>query len=248
MSCSPVIHPESGPARKTATAAMSAGCPVRPNEACAAVFFSQSEPMKPPARVPSVSTMPGLMELTRIFFGPSSRARTPVIPSMAALVPVYTALFGGVMRLTAEPMLMTLPPSPRCFAAACVVRSRPRTLTLNSRWNDSSVTAESGELVDAGVVHQDVELSKDFDGGVDDALRALGPGDVAGDGHGLASHGLDGGDHFVGAGLAGGVVDHDRRALRRQRPGDAGADALRCAGHHCDLACELAHGVFLSDG
>src|SRR2546421_3108075 len=66
MSCSPVIHPESGPARKTATAAMSAGCPVRPSEACAAVFFSQSEPMKPPARVPSVSTMPGLMELTRI--------------------------------------------------------------------------------------------------------------------------------------------------------------------------------------
>ncbi len=46
-SCSPVSHPESGPARKTATAAMSAGCPMRPSEACAAAFFSKAEPMKP---------------------------------------------------------------------------------------------------------------------------------------------------------------------------------------------------------
>src|SRR2546429_33625 len=79
---------------------MSAGCPVRPSEACAAVFFSQSEPMKPPARVPSVSTMPGLMELTRIFFGPSSRARTPVIPSMAALVPGYTGTKAAIDGIT----------------------------------------------------------------------------------------------------------------------------------------------------
>src|SRR5207245_9941349 len=69
---------------------------------------------------------------------------------------------------------------------------------------------ERRELVDAGVVHQDVELSKDFDGGVDDGLRTLGPGDVAGDGHGLASRGLDGGAHLVGAGLPAGVVDRDR--------------------------------------
>ena len=38
--------------------------------------------------VPSVSTMPGLMALTRIFFGPSSRASTPVMASTAPLVPV----------------------------------------------------------------------------------------------------------------------------------------------------------------
>src|ERR1700723_1943543 len=31
------------------------------------------------------------------------------------------------MRLTAEPTLMMLAPSPRCLTAACVVRRRPRT-------------------------------------------------------------------------------------------------------------------------
>ena len=44
--------------------------------------------MNPPATVPSVSTMPGLIELTRISFGPSSLASTPVIASTAPLVPV----------------------------------------------------------------------------------------------------------------------------------------------------------------
>jgi len=72
------------------------------------------------------------MELTGSF-RPQLAGEDARNPSMAALVPVYTALFGGVMRLTAEPMLMTCA-SPRCFAAACVVRSRPSTLTLNSLW------------------------------------------------------------------------------------------------------------------
>ena len=35
--------------------------------------------------------------------------------SSAPLVPVYTELFGGVTRLTPEPILMMLAPSPRCF-------------------------------------------------------------------------------------------------------------------------------------
>ena len=38
--------------------------------------------------LPSVSTIPGLMVLTRIFFGPNSRASTPVMASTAPLVPV----------------------------------------------------------------------------------------------------------------------------------------------------------------
>src|SRR6266478_7773867 len=107
---------------------------------------------------------------------------------------------------------------------------------------------ERRELVDAGVVHQDVELSKDFDGGVDDALRALGPGDVAGDGHGLASRGLDGGDHFVGAGLAGGVVDTTDApsaasdlAMPAPMPFDAPVTTAT-------LPASLPMGVFLSDG
>jgi hypothetical protein len=39
------------------------------------------------------------------------------------------------MRLTTEPILMMLPPSPMCLRAACVVKSRPRTLMLNILWN-----------------------------------------------------------------------------------------------------------------
>src|ERR1700719_346604 len=76
--------------------AMSAGWPVRPSDDCLIKSFSKSEPMKPALTVPSVSTMPGLMELTRIFLGPSSRARTPVMASTAPLVAVYTEVLGDI--------------------------------------------------------------------------------------------------------------------------------------------------------
>ena len=81
-------HAESSEARKTAMEAMSPGWPMRPSGVWATVPFSKSEPMKPALCVPSVSTMPGLSALTRIFFGPSSRASTPVMASTAPLVPV----------------------------------------------------------------------------------------------------------------------------------------------------------------
>jgi len=74
-------------ARKTAIGAMSPTRPVRPNGAWAIIAFSKSEPSMPPVCVPSVSTMPGLIVLTRIFLGPNSRASTPVIASNAPLVP-----------------------------------------------------------------------------------------------------------------------------------------------------------------
>ena len=48
------------------------------------------------------------------------------------------------------------------------------------------------ELVDAGVVDQDVEAAELLDGCVDDALRLGGLGDVAADGDGFAAGGGDG--------------------------------------------------------
>ena len=60
---------------------------MRPSGVCATATFSKSDPMKPPLWVPSVSITPGLMVLTRIFFGPSSRDSTTVMASTAALVP-----------------------------------------------------------------------------------------------------------------------------------------------------------------
>src|SRR5579859_1277634 len=64
---SPVSHPESVEARKTAIGAMSSGWAMRPRGVCASNCFCMPLPMKPAAWTPSVSTMPGLMELTRIF-------------------------------------------------------------------------------------------------------------------------------------------------------------------------------------
>ncbi len=66
---------------------------------------------------------------TRIFFGPSSLARTRVIELTAPLVPLYTAAMGGVYSPAPEPMLMMLPPSGGNMAtAAWVASSRPFTL------------------------------------------------------------------------------------------------------------------------
>lgn len=74
------------------------------------------------------------MLFTRILRGPSSLASTPVMASSAPLVAEYTALLGGVRLVMAEPTLMMLAPSARCFDAACVVSSAPSTLTSNWRW------------------------------------------------------------------------------------------------------------------
>jgi hypothetical protein len=59
--------------------------------------------------------------------------------------------------------------------------------------------------------------------------------------NGLAALAGDLGHHAVGAVLAGGVVDDDRRAFIRQMRGDGGADSLGCAGHDRHLVRELAH-------
>ena len=81
-------QPESSDARKVASGAMSLGWPMRPSGVSATNCFSQSLPMTPAVTVPSVSTPPGLMELTRILRGASSLARTAVMASTAPLVAV----------------------------------------------------------------------------------------------------------------------------------------------------------------
>ena len=83
---SPVIQRDSSEARNTATPAMSSGWPKRPSGVSATIRFSKSLPMMPALCVPSVSTPPGAMALTRILRGPSSLARSRVIASSAPLV------------------------------------------------------------------------------------------------------------------------------------------------------------------
>src|SRR5262250_2698127 len=90
--------------------------------------------------VPSVSIIPGLIEFTRIFRGPSSLASTPVIASTAAFDAASTDDFGVCSVLATEPMLMMLPPGPMYFTASLVVSRRPRTLTSKCLWNSWSTT------------------------------------------------------------------------------------------------------------
>ena len=66
-----------------------------------------------------------------------------------------------------------------------------------------------------------------------------GLGDVGLHGDGLASGGGDLRDDLVGAGLAGGVVDDDRRAFGGEVLGDGGADAFGGSGDDGDFPCEF---------
>src|SRR5262245_15390992 len=110
-SVSPVIHAESDEARNTAAGATSSTSPMRRRGACVSSWVRSSLLSKPPARTPSVSTMPGLIAFTRMLRGPSSLASVRVIASTAPFVAVYTAEAGGVMLVAVELTMKMLPPS-----------------------------------------------------------------------------------------------------------------------------------------
>ena len=97
---------------------------------------------------------------------------------------------------------------------------------------------ERRELVDAGVVDEDVEPAERLLRLGEQALDVGLLRHVGLDGDGLAALAGDLGDDAVGPFLAGGVVDDDGRPLGRQVPGDGGADALGRAGDDGDLARE----------
>src|SRR6188768_3905215 len=82
------------------------------------------------------------------------------------------------------------------------------------------------ELVDARVVHEDVEPAEGGLGFGDEAGDVSGLGDVALNGDGLAAGGDDLGDNLVSTGLAGGIVDDDGSSGGGEVLGDGGADAL----------------------
>ena len=89
------------------------GCAIRPSGVVASVCLRKSLSAKPTECSPSVSTMPGFIEFTRIFFGPSSPASETVIASTAAFVALYTEAIGTGIGPTIELTLMIEPPSAR---------------------------------------------------------------------------------------------------------------------------------------
>src|SRR5262249_27086180 len=115
---SPVVQPESADARKTTAGAMSSGWPILPSGVCTSACFWKSLPEMPAACRPSVSITPGQTALTRILRGPNSWARERVIAFTAALVALYTDVFGSADVAANELMLTMLPPEgPKCLTA-----------------------------------------------------------------------------------------------------------------------------------
>ena len=97
---------------------------------------------------------------------------------------------------------------------------------------------DGAELVDAGVVDEDVEVAVLlFDRG-EGAGDVFGFGEVALDGGCLAPGGGDVGYDLVGSGFAGGVVDDDRGPGGGEVAGDGGSDALGGSGDEGDLVGE----------
>lgn len=184
--------------------------------------------------------IPGLMELTRIFFGPNSLARTCVTASTAPLVAVYTAVVGGITWLVVEPMLMILPPSaPKNSAASWVARMSPNTLVLNCRWNCSSVISPSGanwwtpalftstsNLPKAFLVSAKMRWTSEDLAASPCTATALPPF-------------RDLRYYAAGALIARGIVHNNGGALRCQGLCDAGANSFGCTGYNCTLFFSL---------
>src|SRR4030095_13941637 len=193
---------------------------MRPSGVCASSCLRKSLVSNPAACTPSVSTMPGLMAFTRMLRGPSSLARVRVTASTAALLALYTALFGGERagdRADVDD------------AAACTVEVRSGRLGREQHGQDVEIEhameallgelLERGELVDAGVVDQDVETAEGLLRLGAEAIDLLRLRHVGRHRERPAALARDVGDHAVGALLAGGVVDDHGGAGLGQLPG-----------------------------
>jgi hypothetical protein len=95
-------------------------------------FFIASLPVVTPALLaPSVSVAPGKIELTRMFFAPSSFDKETVMASNAALVAEYNETPAIGILLAPELILMILLPFIiKQFQSCPDSKYRPKTLTL----------------------------------------------------------------------------------------------------------------------
>src|SRR5690606_24595419 len=99
------------------------------------------------------------------------------------------------------------------------------------------------ELVNAGVVHHDVQSPEVGDSRLDQRLDLCFLGDVRANRHGRSSGGFDIGNYLICTALARGVINDDLRAVGRELAGDACAYTLRSTRYDGDLVFQLAHFV-----
>ena len=107
---------------------------------------------------------------------------------------------------------------------------------------------EGRELVNARIVHQDVELAIGLLGLCKEALDVSSLGDVSLNGNGFAAVGDDFSNDLVRAGFAGCVIDHDGGSLGRETLGDAGSNTLGGSSDDGDFILKFAHDVLSLSG
>ena len=103
------------------------------------------------------------------------------------------------------------------------------------------------QVINAGVVHQNVELAVGLFGFREQAIDVGGLGDIGLNGDSLSACAGDFCHDAIGVLLAGCVVHYHGRAFRRELLGDGRADAFGCSGYHCDLAFEFLCHVLAPD-
>ena len=104
---------------------------------------------------------------------------------------------------------------------------------------------EREELVDAGVVDEDVEAAEGL-GGLRYELGDLGRiGQVGLHGDGLASGGLYSLDEGFGGSSTARVVDHDGGSVGGETLGDGGAYSFGGAGYEGNFSLKIGHGFLL---
>ena len=141
-------------------------------------------------------------------------------------------------------MLMTLPPlSPKTSAAFCVVRMQAEDVEVELLVVVLfSHRFERAEFVDAGVVHEDVDVAVGGFGFGEEAIDVGFLRDVGLHGDGLPAALHDGIDDAIRAFFARGVVDNDARAGGGEMGGDIRADAFGGSGNNGDFTGEFLCG------
>ena len=91
------------------------------------------------------------------------------------------------------------------------------------------------ELVNAGVVYENIEFVEFLFGGGEEVLNLCGLGEIDADGDRTATFFLDFVDNFIRARFAGRVVHDDCGAVGGQVLGDSGADPFRGSGDDRDF-------------
>ena len=95
------------------------------------------------------------------------------------------------------------------------------------------------KLIDAGIVHEDVELSERLLRLGEEVASVLGLGDVGLHGDGFPTRLPNALDDCLCPGLAGGLIDHDGRTGARQVLGNRRTDSFRRARDHSDLPLQF---------